>query len=162
MAAFKRSLQMSVLDPLGAYTAGLLGAKVERATAALPGGTAAAIFTVAGGRVAITQIVGQVTTAIQNQTCNLKITANPTTGTSVDIAANLDVDNDEVGCLYGITGLNSDALLGINAGALPGQTRPVIVNAGTIDLETSATNTGSVKWAIFYVPIDSGAEITAA
>jgi len=139
-----------------------LGMRVDRATATLPQTTAAAIFTITGGRVAITQIVGEVTTLIQTQANNTKLTANPTTGTSVDICANLDISADEAGCLYGISGLNTDALIGINAGALPGQTRPVVVNVGTIDLACAASNTGSVKWSIFYVPVDDGAYITAA
>lgn len=139
-----------------------LGMRVDRATATLPQTTAAAIFNIVGGRVAITQIVGEVTTVIQTQANNTKLTANPTTGTSVDICAALDISADEAGCLYGITGLNTDAMLGVNAGALPGQTRPVIVNIGTIDLDCAASNTGSVKWSVFYVPVDDGAYIEAA
>lgn len=138
------------------------GLKVERAIAALPQTAAAAIFTVTGGRVAIRQIVGEVTTVIQNNPNNTKLTANPTTGTSVDICAVLNIAADEVGTLYGISGLNSDAMIGINAGALPGQTRDVIVNIGTIDLDCAANNTGSVKWTLFYIPIDDGAAVTAA
>lgn len=139
-----------------------LGTRVDRATAALPQTTAAAIFTVAGGRVAIHQIVGEVTTVIQTQANNTKLTANPTTGTSVDICAVLNISADEVGTLYGISGLNSDAMIGINAGAVPGQTRDVVVNIGTIDLDCAASNTGAVKWTIFYSPIDDGATVTAA
>ena len=138
------------------------GLKVEQAIAALPQTAAAAIFTVTGGRVAIRQIVGEVTTVIQNNPNNTKLTANPTTGTSVDICAVLNIAADEVGTLYGISGLNSDAMIGINAGALPGQTRDVIVNIGTIDLDCAANNTGSVKWTLFYIPIDDGAAVTAA
>ena len=153
---------MSVYTPPDVYTLMKFGTRVDRATAALPATAAAAIFNVVGGRVAITKIVGQVTTVIQNQANNTKLVANPTAGTDVDICAVLNIAADEVGCLYGITGLNSDALIGINAGALPGQTRDVVVNVGTIDLDCAATNTGSVKWAIWYMPIDEGATVTAA
>lgn len=153
---------MSVLSSLKSYREIVLGAKVDRATATLPQTAAAAIFTVSGGRVAITQIIGEVTTAIQNQANNTKLTSTPTTGTAADICAVLSIANDEVGCLYGITGLNTDAMIGINAGALPAQTREVIVPAGTIDLNCAASNTGSVKWSIFYYPIDDGATVTAA
>jgi hypothetical protein len=139
-----------------------LGTRVDRATAALPQTTAGALFTVAGGRVCITEIVGEVTTAIQNQANNTKLTANPTTGTSVDICAVLDIANDEVGTLYGITGTFATAMVGVNAGATVKQTNGVIVNTGTIDLDCAASNTGSVKWSIVYYPIDSGATITAA
>lgn len=140
----------------------LKGEKVERGAAGLPASTAGALFTVVGGRVAITQIVGEVTTEIQDQANNTKLTANPTVGTSVDICDTLNIADDEVGCLYGITGLNTDNLIGINAGALPAQTRDVVVNAGTIDLDCAATNTGEVKWTLFYVPIDDGAYVESA
>jgi len=139
----------------------LKGEKVERAAAGLPASTAGALFNIIGGRVAITQIIGEVTTVIQTQANNTKLTGNPTTGTAVDICAVLNITADEVGCLYGITGLNTDALIGINAGALPAQTRDVILNVGTLDLDCAATNTGEVAWTIFYTPIDDGAYVTA-
>ena len=140
----------------------ILGKKVERDTATLPQTTQAAIFNIKGGRVAITQIVGEVTTAIQNQANNTKLVGNPTTGTDVDICAVLSIANDEVGTLYGITGTNTDAMVGINAGALPGQAKSVILPIGSLDLSCAASNTGSVKWTIFYVPVDDGAYLEAA
>ena len=153
---------MSVLTPLNSLTAPMFGARVDRATATLPQTTASALFTVSGGRVAITQIVGEVTTVIQTQANNTKLTSAPTTGTAVDICAVLDISADEVGCLYGISGLNSDALIGLNAGALPAQSRYVVIPIGSINLDCAASNTGSVKWTLFYVPIDAGAVVTAA
>jgi hypothetical protein len=140
----------------------LKGAKVDRATATLPQTTASAIFNILGGRVCITEIVGEVTVAIQNQACNTKLVANPDTGTSVDMCAVLSIANDEVGCLYGITGTPADAMIGTNAGLVPEQAKGIIVNTGTIDLDCAASNTGSVKWTVFYYPIDDGAYITAA
>jgi len=153
---------MSVYTPPETYSLLRYGYKAERGATALPASAAAALFNVTGGRVAITKIVGQVTTVIETKANNTKLTANPTVGTSVDICAVLNITADEVGTLYGITGTNTDALIGINAGALPGQTRDVVVNAGTIDLDCAATNTGAVKWSIWYVPIDEGATVTAA
>jgi len=153
---------------MGDYDQGLamrdivLGKKVDRATATLPQTAAAAIYTISGGRVLLTQIVGEVTVIIQTQANNTKLTANPTTGTAVDICAVLSITADEVGTLYGITGLNTDAMIGINAGALPAQTRGVILPAGTLDLDCAASNTGSVKWSLFYIPIDDGASVAAA
>jgi hypothetical protein len=35
------------------------------------------------------------------------------------------------------------------------------VPAGTIDWTTSATNTGAASWQIWYLPIDTGASVTA-
>jgi len=139
-----------------------LGIPVERATAALPQTTQSALFTVTGGRVLVTAIVGEVTTVIQTQANNTKIVANPTAGTDVDICAVLNISADEVGTLYGITGTFTDAMVGANAGATVVPDRGVVVAAGTIDLSCAASNTGSVKWAIFYLPIDDGAYVTAA
>lgn len=153
---------MSVYNEAIAFTRAILGARVDRATATLPQTTAGALFTVSGGRVAITSIVGEVTTVIQTQANNTKLTANPTTGTSVDICAALNISADEVGTLYGITGAFATAMGGVNAGALAGMLAPVIVNAGTIDLDCAASNTGAVKWSLTYAPIDDGATIVAA
>jgi hypothetical protein len=139
-----------------------LGLRVDRATAALPASTAAAIFTVTGGKVAITGIVGEVTTIIQTQANNTKLTANPTVGTSVDLCAVLDISADEVGCLYGVDGTPASALVGTNAGYAPLPTAPMVVNVGTIDLDCAATNTGSVAWSLWYIPLEEGAAVAAA
>lgn len=153
---------MSVLNPNNAITNAILGPVVERATATLPQTTAHALFTIGTGRILLMQLVGEVTTVIQTQANDTKLVANPTTGTDVDICAALDITADEVGCLYGITGLNTDALIGINAGALPGQLRGVILPVGTLDLNCAASNTGSVKWSARWLPLDLGATLVAA
>ena len=153
---------MSVYDNGTNYKAIQLGIQVDRTTAALPATAAAAIFTVVGGRVGITKILGQVTTVIQTQANNTKLTANPTTGASQDLCTVLDITADAVGTMYGITGLNTDAMIGLDGLACPGQLRDVVVAAGTIDLDCAATNTGSVKWSIWFYPIDAGAYIEAA
>ena len=149
------------LDAAAARTL-LLGTRVDRATATLPQTTQAALFTVAGGRILLTSIVGEVTTIIQTQANNTKLVANPTTGTDVDICAVLSITAKEVGCLFGITGLFSDALVGANAGATVLPRNPVVLPVGTLDLSCAASNTGSVKWSITYVPFDAGASVVAA
>lgn len=136
-----------------------LGTKVDKATAALPASTTGTLFTVSGGRIILTSIVGEVTTAIQNQANNTKLVATPTTGTAVDICAVLDIANDEVGTLYGITGTFATAMVGANAGATPVQTNGIIIPIGTIKLSCAATNTGSVKWSMTYIALDDGATV---
>jgi hypothetical protein len=153
---------MSVLNDGDAFRKALFGIAVERATAALPQTTQSALFTVTGGRVLITSIVGEVTTVIQTQANATKLVANPTTGTDVDLCATLDITADQVGCLYGITGTFATAMVGANAGATVAMATPAVVPIGTIDLSCAASNTGSVKWKITYVPLDSGASIAAA
>ena len=138
----------------------ILGAVVQRATKALPATTTEALFTVSGGRVMIRQILGEVTTVIQTQACNLKLNANPTVGSSVDICADLNISALAVGILLGITGTFATALA--QGLALVAQAAPTIVSAGTIDAITSATNTGAMKWTARWMPIDEGAVLVAA
>ncbi len=139
-----------------------LGMRVDRATATLPQTTASALFNVVGGTVAITGIVGEVTTVIQTQANNTKLTANPTTGTSVDICTVLDITAKEVGALLSVSTFVTGALVGGTAGAALMADAPVAVNIGTIDLDCAASNTGAIKWSIFYVPLEDGAYIEAA
>ena len=136
---------------------------VSKASATLPAGTTQNIFTVSGGRVVVKALVGQVTTAIQNQACNFKVTSVPTTGTAVDLASNLDIDNDEAGCLYLVEG-DGTALVGANAGAaLSGIGMGImVIPVGTIRVETSATNTGATKWDLWYQPLDANGRVTSA
>lgn len=156
---------MSILIPASAYTGDMLGARVDRATDTLPATTDEALFTIAGGRVMVTSIVGEVTTVIQTQANNTKLKFNPdATGADTDLCAALDISADAVGTLYSITGDFSDAM---KEGVLCLETdaqleRPIILSEGAIEIDCAATNTGSVKWTVYYVPLDDGATLVAA
>ncbi len=136
-----------------------LGIRVDRAAANLPQTTQAALFTISGGRV-MAWILGEVTTVIQNQANNTKLVHNPSVGTDLDLCAVLNIAADEVGTLYGITGTPADALLG--AGQAVRLQDPVVLKPGTLDLNCAASNTGQVKWTVFYLPLDQGAAVVAA
>lgn len=133
----------------------------NRATAALPASTQSALFTVTG-RVKVISIIGETTTAIQAQTCNTKLVSNPTVGNDVDLCATADITGDTVGSQYSITGTFANALVETPSGAFVYQASPTVVTAGTIDLSTDATNTGSIKWLCIWEPIDPGARVIAA
>lgn len=139
----------------------MLGAKLDRATATIPASTYEALFTITGGRVVVTSMVGEVTTVLGATATNLKITATPTTGTAVDVASNLAVASKEAGCLFGV-GVFAAAMIGANAGATSLPTTPFVVPIGTLGITTSATNTGSIKWSATYIPYDDGAEMVVA
>lgn len=148
-------------SPIGAG-ATIMGRQVSRPTAVIADADTS-LFTIAGGRVVVHAIVGQVTTVVQTQATGLVLLSNPTTGTSFDLCAVLDATADEVGCLYGITGLFSDALIGSNAGATVCPRNGIVLPVGTIDLENAgAANTGSVKWDLWYTPLDADATVVAA
>lgn len=129
----------------------------NKATATLPATTTGTLFTVTG-RVNIVQIIGEVTTAIQAQACAAKLVAVPTVWSTVDLCATADLISAAVGTQLTITGTFANALVLTN-GASVKQASGVLVKAGTIGLNTAATNTGSVKWKIIYTPVDPGAMI---
>lgn len=135
------------------------GFRAERPTAAPVTGS---LFRITGGRIALLGIVGEVTTIIQTQADATKLVSTPTVGTALDICATLDITADEVGCLYGITGIPGDAMIGANAGASPMCLRPLVIPTGVIGLNCAATNTGSIKWAAFWLPLDDGAALAVA
>lgn len=144
-----------------------LGAKVSRTPADIFDGTTTALFTVSGGRVLITHIELEVSgAAVDNTTSNTKLTMNPTVGTDRDICANLDVDSDELGSVYSITGVASDALQGGSGGGTVGMTnKGVVAPEGTIDLVSAAdagTGGALVGAEVWYIPLDAGASIAAA
>lgn len=145
-----------------ALSAAILGVRVDRATATLPQGTSDALFSVVGGRVALTQILGEVTTIIGANASNHSLQMNPTTGTTSPLCAVLASASKEAGTLFSITGLVSDAMVGDDAGGAAMQTRPVALPVGDLELLTSGNNTGSIKWSLWYVPIDEGAYVVAA
>ena len=138
-----------------------LGLRVDRATATLPQTTAAAIFNILGGRVAMTAILGEVTT-ILGAVGNISIEANPTTGTTAALCGVTAAGTFEAGTLLSIDGTKATALLGVDAGGSAMQSKPVALPVGTLDLRLSASSTGSVKWSIWYVPLETGAYVTAA
>jgi len=131
---------------------------VSRTTATLPATTQTPYFTVTG-RVLVTQIVGEVTTIIQDQECSIDLWSNPTVGADVALCTATEIKTDAVGTLYTITGTLTDALIATTSGAVTSQANAILVTDGSIDLKTSATNTGATKWTIHYVPLDSGSTI---
>ena len=138
----------------------LLGLALDRVTSTLPATAYGALFNIKGGRVAMTSIIGEVTTVIQTQACNLKITSTPDTGTAVDITTDLAISADAVGSLYGM-GVYVAATIG-GAGAAGIASTPVVLPIGDIGITTSATNTGSIQWSVTYVPLDNNAYMEVA
>jgi hypothetical protein len=140
----------------------LFGIQVNRAAATVP--TSAAdqvLFTVTGGRVIVTSLVGEVTTVLGGTTPSIKLIANPTAaGASVDIATAAVVTADAVGNLYGV-GTVGGTLIVLESVTPVGAA--FVIKAGTIDLNTTANDmTGAIKWTLTYVPLDDGASVVAS
>lgn len=138
-----------------------LGMRVDRATDNIT--TGEDLFNIEGGNVLVNLILGEVTTIIETKTVNFKLQADPDTGTTTDLCGNLDLSADEVGTLYTITGdAAADAMQRGESGSVPAQTTAVVVAPGVIQAVVGATHTGSIKWSVWYIPLEDGAYITSA
>lgn len=134
---------------------------VTRATADVFTGSAVPLFSVAGGRVLLMAILGEVTTIIAAGANNFKLQSNPTTGTTSDLCANLDIDADEAGTLYSITGVPADAMLRGESGSVRIPAGPVVLPIGDIEALSAGNVSGSAKFDVWYIPLDSGARMVA-
>lgn len=141
---------------------GELTRTTDKATGTLPQGTQAALFTVAGGRIELVSLVGEVTVIIEALYNPTRLVANPTTGVDTNICGYDDISGDAVASLWGITGLPGDEMVSSGAGATASMQRPVIIAPGTIDLSCIASGTGSVKWTAVWRPLDEGASLVSA
>ena len=154
-------MDVNYMHGLGLRTA-KLGYKVERATATLPQTTAAAIFNILVGQVQMTLIVGYITTVL-GAVGNMSLEENPTVGTTevlcAVVAAGTYAQDDQVG----ISGVPAEAMLPALTGGIPGMsTQGVNLRVGTLDLRLSASSTGSIRWTVFYIPLEDGAYMSVA
>lgn len=148
-------------DPGGVLFANF-GTRVERATAAIPQTATGSLFTVTGGRIIVTSFIGEVTTAIQAQATTLKIVATPTVGAVNDLSGTVDLASLAAGGLIGLTGLAGDAAVKSTGGGISNLRNPIVVAVGAIGATTGASSTGSVKWVLTYIALDTGAAVAAA
>lgn len=163
---------MSATTPLGegqigrAQLAGPFGYRVPRAAAVVPQTATASIYTVRGGR-CLVYLVGLFTAAASATATNLTV-VNTTTGAAADRGATTNlssataITSTAIGSMIALANTVGGALA-VGAGAVVMQTVPHIVNIGTIDLTTSASNaTAAIRWTLFFIPLEGGAFVTLA
>lgn len=138
----------------------LFGRRVEKATGTLAA-TTISLFTVAGGKVLLTSIIGEVTTAITVAN-SYKLQHNPTVGTTTDLVAATDIGTTDTpaGNLLGFTGVKADSII-TGPGSAPTLAKPLVLTAGVIE-HVSAGTDGAITWVLTYVPLDDGASVVAA
>jgi hypothetical protein len=146
-----------------------LGLRVDRAATVFAQATVG-LFTVTGGRVILTGLVGEMATlngagASTMQISHLRTDVTTPVATVLSIAS-ASMANATQGTLYTLpaavgTALvtstnNSAAILGLSPEyiILPVGTLSVVVGAAAIS--------GTVKWSLFYIPLDDGAYVSAA
>ncbi len=139
-----------------------VGMRVDKAAIAIGGISTKSLFTVVGGNCLVVGLIGEVTTIIQTQANNTKYVSTPTTGSATDMCAVVDISAQEVGGLLNITGVLADAAIKGTAGAAAMMANGIVVAPGVIGLSTAADNTGSMKFSIWYLPLEDSAYIEAA
>lgn len=120
--------------------------------------TTGTLFTVTG-MCELIAIVWVVTTVIQTQACNFKISTVSNSATT-DICADLDITAKAAQSRMSITGTFANAMIN-TAKWVPvaRQATAVIVQEGTIIATTSATNTGNIRRHALYRPLSPWARI---
>lgn len=136
-----------------------LGQRASKSTGTLAASTVA-LFTIAGGRVAITSIYGVVGTAITVAN-SYKLQSNPTTGTTSDIVAATDIGTTDTpaGDLLSFTGVATDSIL--RGGAVQELHGMIVIPVGQIESVSAGTD-GEITWVVNWIPLDNGATLVAA
>jgi len=143
-----------------------LGFRVDRALSILPkhgGVDDVTYFTVTGGKVLMTLLVGEVTTVMEAGANNITVTHTPTAGTAAALCASEDLAAYAEGDILTIGGAIATKLLpATTAGASAAMAyQGVVMTPGTIKFGADASKTGAWKWSLWYVPIDDGAYVVA-
>lgn len=146
---------MSQLNPNKAFAQGILGQTVSKSTGTLAA-TTIPLFTIAGGLVLVTSIVGRVTTAITVAN-SYKLQHNPTLGTTADLctAADLGTTDTVAGEILVAKKGTAIAIALVTLGTAS------VLDSGQIESVSAGTD-GVIKWYVTWVPIDDGATVVAA
>lgn len=134
------------------------GSRVQKSTGTLAA-TTIPLFTIAGGLIAVTSLVGRVTTAVTVAN-SYKLQHNPTAGTTVDLCAATDIGTTDT-VLGEILVVNGAKATGLVVGALAAPNYPIVMDVGQIE-HVSAGTDGVILWALTYVALENGASVVAA
>ena len=135
------------------------GQRAAKSTGTLAA-TTVPLFTVAGGRVALTSVYGVVGVAIT--VANLyNLQHNPTAGTTVALFPSTDIGTTDTaaGELLGFTGDSGGSVLSIG-GAVETLRAPIVLAAGQVESVSGGTD-GEITWVVSWVPLDDGAYLVA-
>jgi hypothetical protein len=135
------------------------GNRAEKSTGTLAASTIP-LFTIAGGLVAVTSLVGRVTTSVTVAN-SYKLQHNPTgSPTTVDLCAATDIGTTDTiaGEILVVSGVRAT---GLSVGANPRVVSSVIMDVGQIESVSAGTD-GVILWICTWVPLDNGASLVAA
>lgn len=124
------------------------------------------IFTFTG-TIEIEALWGRVTTVVQAQTTNIKVSVQNDALTVYDICANVDGNAAAVGTLFSITGTAAGAgVLTANGVLAPTQAGARIITtcttSGIIKVTYGAASTGAILFGMRWRPLTTDATVAAA
>jgi hypothetical protein len=141
----------------------------------LPQTGTADLFTVSGGLVLLTSLIGVVTTVIASSDPELTLGLHPSAGTAetAGLATSEALTSAEVGSLIGLSDTSvvsgdpdvftvGPLQVGVHAGNGLSLIKPMVIPSGFITWTTGANKTGAIKWYLTYVPLDTGASVAAS
>uniref|UniRef100_A0A6M3LW76 Uncharacterized protein n=1 Tax=viral metagenome TaxID=1070528 RepID=A0A6M3LW76_9ZZZZ len=143
------------------------GMRVDRAAALVTAATVN-LFTVTGGRVLLTGFLGEVVAAIANTVTTLQITHLTTEATAVVTPlciASADIAQYASGRMFTLPAAVGSVLtvsVGSSAALMNAAPTYALKVGGLRLVGSAAPLTGTIKWSVWYVPIDDGAYMTAA
>lgn len=141
------------------------GVQVLKAAQLQPATGTATLFTVSGGQVLVTSLLGLVVAATPGTVNTLALGTIPATGTAENagIATATSTASAEAGTWIGLqasSALGGALVVGTKAGSSLFLPPPFIVDPGTITWTTTGTAaTGTIAWYLTYVPLDAGAAV---
>lgn len=142
---------MSQLVTGATYRKNLLGQNVVSKTTGTLTAATTDLFTIAGGIVMVTSIIGLVGTSITVAN-SFKLTNVPTSGDATDLCAATDIGTTDTtgGTVIGFDGTAGSS---ITKGS-PGLVKPLFIPVGKIR-QVSAGTDGTITWYVTWVPYNN-------
>lgn len=145
----------------------VLGYRVRAADAVTPQNTTTTLFTITGGRILITHLSGVIGTVIPGSSNLISLTHNPSnSSTDVSLSTDLELNGFDSGTLLysqldGSALVGADAINGIQSDEVIGIGN-FIASAGVVSWESGETIGGTVKWDMWYWPLDDGVSVVGS
>jgi hypothetical protein len=122
------------------------------------------LFTVVGGRVVITAMIGTAVGGTASAATSMQIATVPTVGAAVPLSTATvaaGVITVTVGSMISLVSPIAGVANPIFAGGATSGDGGHVAPAGTINLVTAGAVAGSMTWDLCYIPLDTGAYVTA-
>jgi len=146
-----------------------LGIQVDRPTSILPQGVGTPgteYYTIAGGLVLITGLVGLFTSdpaAVNATWCH-----NPAVGRDTNVCIATALGGADVGDVMSISGIAGAGMLPLAGsvaqlmGGVAGTCKGLVLDSGALGVFTDGSVAGDWRWVLWYMPITPGATVVAA